>query len=462
MDRFLTERRFVALVFLLFAAITLITTLHHEAWGDETDVWLVARDGGLGPIVDSLSYRGTPILWFLAVWPFAALGAPYLAQQLVNLAFAWAAVLLFLRFAPFPRLSRALFAFSYYAAFEYAVVARPYALFMLLLFLIARGWESRERRPMAFAIPVALVANTTSPGLIVGAVAGLLYLADAWRVRKVAWPAIVTMLAGGLASVAQLWPREGGPVAFSHVTVDTLWYTLTNAFFPKMWETPGLVLAIVAFLILTFAIARRPVALSFLMLSLVPILLVYVYIWMGGLRHAGIVTLLVIASLWIAKSYGPLRAERVAVAVLNVALGWSVLVAFAAWRSEWRHAYSGSRDAAAYLRHEAPTAQLVARGTFAESVLAYLPGRRFWYAGLNDDGTYAKWDEAFSKAESLPMETCIARAKQKFRGRKWLLVTTAELPPLLARQFRLRYHTERPVWVRFDEHYWVYEPLAGP
>lgn len=455
MDRFLTERRFVAITFLLFASITLFTTLHHEPWGDETDVWVVGRDGGLPAIFAFTAYRGTPALWYVVVWPFAASGAPYFVQQILHLAIAWAAVLLFLRFAPFPRWVRALFALSYFPAFEYSAVARPYALLMLLLFFIAHQWRTREEQPIRLAIAIALLANTTLYGLIIAAVLGALLLLE-WR----RWTPILIMLAGGLVCVAQLWPRAGGQKVYTHATLETVWYTLAAAFFPEMRQADGLMLAIPILLIVLFAISRQVVPLLFLIGTLAFLMVVYVYVWMGGIRHAGIVTLVVIAAVWMAKTYGPLRGEKLAMIALSVAFAWSVYAAGNAWVSEKNLNFSDSRGAGMFLQKVDPDTQLVA--PLPMSVTAYLPGRRFWYASLGEYGTYTTWDARFAAARYLPMEASVSLAKAKFSGKRWLLVTNTEIPSSAASGFRILYRTKGENWVRYDEHYWIYEPIASP
>ena len=175
-----SERLFVAVVLATYVVLTLWAALHHEAWLDEADPWLLMRDGGIVPLLSQTAYgyRGTPVLWFLAIWPFAAAGAPYLAQQLVNLAFASAAVLLFLRGAPFSRVVKALFALSYYAAFEYSVIPRPYALLMLLLFSMAALWLAPRGPPGGAGGGGGALANATAHGLLVAAVGGLILLLE--------------------------------------------------------------------------------------------------------------------------------------------------------------------------------------------------------------------------------------------------------------------------------------------
>ena len=100
-------------------------------------------------------------------------------MTVLNVVLAWAAMLLFLIAAPFSRLPRALFAFSFYPLYEYAAIARPYALLMLLFFAALAAWPSRAEHPLRFTICVALLANTTLHGArTLGAVLGALYLKE--------------------------------------------------------------------------------------------------------------------------------------------------------------------------------------------------------------------------------------------------------------------------------------------
>ena len=191
----MNERRFVAIVFVSYAALTLFTAQHHERWRDEADVWLLMRDGGFGTMFARTGYVGSPALWYLLVGVLVKLGLPYGSMTILNVVIAWAAVLLFLIAAPFPRTLRALFAFSFYPAYEYAVIGRQYALLMLLFF---GALAARRNHPMAFAGCLALLANTTLHGLIFALILGALY------VRSRAAAAVV--LLGCVLAIVQLMP----------------------------------------------------------------------------------------------------------------------------------------------------------------------------------------------------------------------------------------------------------------
>lgn len=472
MDRVLsaswwTGRRFATAVFIVYAAVTLGATLNHEPWNDEADVWLVMRDGGLGTLLEQTSYghRGAPVLWFLTIWPFAAGGAPYLTQQLLNLGFCWLGVALVVWRAPFPRVVRALFAFSYYPAFEYAVLARPYALTMTLLFAAAAIWRDRARRPMLLGGIVALLANATVHGLILAAALGLGLLLE-WLHEGIAGgrrlAGLSLMAAGGIVAAAQLWPRPGGQVSLYRVEIETVWYSLANAFFPDLRVSLALLPSGAILLLVAAAIGRRLVPQLFLWLSGTLLMAVFVFVWVGGLRHTGILLLAALAALWIANSYGPLRFPRLLPLGLALSLSWGVLPAADAWRKELRQPYSGSRDLARYLRASGLDRKEIAahRPLYCAPPLVYLPGVRFWWPGAGEYGTYARWDRAHQKALEVPAVTVVERAKERFAGQEWLLLLNFPLPEELAGAFRLVYRTPEAVWGKPAETYWLYRPAG--
>ena len=457
------RRVFIATVFALYCAITLWTTLHHEAWGDEADVWLAMRDGGLRTLLPPTSaYRGTPALWYLAVWPFAASGAPYLAQQLLNLAFCWAAVLLVLTSAPFPPAVRALFAFSYFPAFEYAALARPYALMMLLIFAVAELWERRVERPVAVAAAVALLANTSLPGLIIAAAMGLALLIEWARAAAAARPrvigALAMMTAGGLLSVWQIWPRPGGQEGFYRVMPDTLTYALGGAFFPERRAASAVWLVVPLLVIVLWSIRRSVSALLVTVVSLSAIVLVYVYVWMGGIRHAGILLLVVIAGIWIAAREGALRSPRVVAVALGLAMAASIPPAVRSWNAETRLPYSASRELAAALDEPRFRAVALAASHPAHAPLVYVPERRVWYASSGSYATYSPWDRAWQTAFKLTPAEVARQAESHFGGQRWLLLSRGEVTKAGWREL---YRTDGEVWGTPAERFWLYE-WVGP
>ncbi len=443
-----------------YAAATLWLTLHHEAWCNEADTWLLMRDGGVRVMLANTGRAGTPALWYLCLAPLASAGLPYLAQQLLNLAFIWTAMLLFLLFAHFRPLLKVLFLFSLYPAVEYAVQARPYALLVLLLFGIATLWPDRAEKAVRIALLVALLANTTAHGLLFGAILGVLLLGEAIAQRRLlngrSLAAMAVMLAGGILAVIQLSPQPGGQQLQIERFIDptTVPYAVGMAFFPDLYPRDSFAPALLILLIVVLAIGwRRLVPQLFVVLSVAALLTLFSLVWMGGRYHAGLILIAAIVGLWMAGS------RPVAEAALLVALAWSVFIAGEQAVAEIRWAHSGSREMAAYIaRHVPPSAVIAAHPpAHTESVLVYLPGRRFWCIARGAFGSYMPWGAKLDHEQELPMRTAVEMGKRT----GWLLLVNQQLSGPEATGLRLLYRTREPVYARRTEQFWLYAPAGS-
>jgi hypothetical protein len=457
LGRVLGRRVVLGGVFAVYAALTLWVGLHHEPWRDEADTWLLMRDASPAEVLRYASWGGTPLLFHLTILPFARSGLPYLSQQLLVLLYAWGAVWLVLRSPAFPAPVKLLFPFSFYPSFEYSVVARPYALFMLLLFLMAAQWRTREEKPVRLAIAVALLANVTMHGLLIVAIAGLLLLVE--RIRDGTWRRHLTpfaiMVLGGLLSVAQLWPRAGGQVVSRSPDFGTLSYLIGSAFFPDR-QLPELIPAAIVFVLIAIGVSRRAVPLSFLLLTVGAMLAVFLYVWTGGTRHAGILFLLSVAALWIAHAYGDLRLQRVVMIAFAISLAWSAVTVSRFWLDDLRFPFSGGRWMAGYIRRAGlETAQIGAGQSLWNSPLVDLPKTRIWFPESRDWGTFATW--AFHD-KTLTEEQAIRRTQDHFRGQRWYLLTNRPVPPSMQAEFELMARSPLQ-WGPADERYYLYEPV---
>ncbi|HEX8252429.1 MAG TPA: hypothetical protein VF846_04700 [Thermoanaerobaculia bacterium] len=441
------ERRFAAIVFGVYAAITLAVALHHEPWRDEADPWLLVRDGGISTMLARTGYAGMPALWYLALAPLVKLGLPYVSMTLLNLAFAWAAALVFLVAAPFPRYVRALFVFSYFLSYEYAAIARPYALAVLLLFAALASW----RWPMRFALFVALLANTTPHMLLIAAILGALYLRE--RPRRAA---IAIMLAGGLLSAVQLLPPRDAPQG--HVlrgaSLLPVQEAVATAFFPRTEMQGRSLFAAAIVAAVSLSIGARATPQIFLWASLAALSFIYAFIWMGGARHAGLLLIVVIATLWLAVLDGRLRAESELMALLAVPLAISCLLMPRVWLRELREPFSGAAEMASWLeRNGHARARIAAHApNRAQAVLPYLD-RTFFYPARGRDGSYMTWDAAHKRAQAMDDATAARIAREHLRGASFLLLLNAPLQN--AHGFQLLHATARPFGHR-DEQYFLY------
>lgn len=179
---------FVIIVMILFISLTTIGVLHHEPWFDEAQAWLIAQDLNFGELLKYMKYEGHMFMWFLALMPSAKLNLTYpLPMLFTNVIFAWGAVYILLKKSTFNPILKVLIAFSMPIAYQYAVLARPYAMGVMFLFALAALYKDRLQRPILYAILITLCANTSSMALCGAFAFGVIFLIDYLKSKKEFW-----------------------------------------------------------------------------------------------------------------------------------------------------------------------------------------------------------------------------------------------------------------------------------
>jgi hypothetical protein len=166
------------LVLLLFTSIASVAVWFHEPWADEAQAWLIARDLGIPGILHQMGYEGSPPLWHLLLWGLTRLQLPYAALTAVSLILVASGMYIWLRWSPLPTLVRLLVPFAFYYQYQYAVVARSYALSTLLAFAAVALCRSRPVRVIPLGVVLALLAQTSMHGFTI---AGGIACAFAWE-----------------------------------------------------------------------------------------------------------------------------------------------------------------------------------------------------------------------------------------------------------------------------------------
>lgn len=147
-------------LFVLWLVVNGIFFAFHEPWRDEAQVWLLARDLPLWKIPAQMVYEGHPCMWHLIIAPFVKLGFPYITMRVIAFIFMASAVALLLWKAEFSLWMKAVLIFSPFCTYFYPVVARSYCQIPLLLFLLAYFHKDRNKRPVRYAVVLALLLQT--------------------------------------------------------------------------------------------------------------------------------------------------------------------------------------------------------------------------------------------------------------------------------------------------------------
>jgi hypothetical protein len=440
-----------------------VATYFHEPWRDEADSWLAARDLSVAEVFHFSGYVGVPALWHLVLMPFAKLGAPYATLQCVHYVIAVASAWVVLRHAPFPMWTRIAAVFSYYLAYEYAVIARNYGLLVLLLFVCAALYHRRSRSPFLLAVVVALLFNTSAHGWFFAAFIATLIAWDwlrrrTWRPKHLA--AVAIMLAGGIVAALQLWPPadsqrpEFFELRYPGAILDVLTRAIVIPIGPAQFEPLWLVLNLIILLAAAVHLARRPPLLALFAAGIAALLYIFVFKWSVPERHAGLILLWLIFILWIAR----IRGGHVIV-LLTIGLLQSCVVTAVAFVNEVRIEYSHAAQVAQVIRARDLDRRPVASSTVAESVLPYLRCRQFWNVDTQRWLSHNRWDRLFHENWDIKGGTIWQRIEEEFPpDQRPVILWHWSLPYHREHGYELVYKTQGPVGPS-KEVYFLYVPL---
>jgi hypothetical protein len=148
-------------VLAIWLALVVFTTSRHEFWRDEVRALTLARTAESPlDLYHLIRDDGHPVLWYVLLFLGASIMDTPLVLPITSVLIAFAAVAVFMWFAPFPLWFRCVFIFSALPAFEYSVMARNYGISMLLFFVAAVLYRTRTTHPFRLALVLALLANT--------------------------------------------------------------------------------------------------------------------------------------------------------------------------------------------------------------------------------------------------------------------------------------------------------------
>jgi len=354
--------------FAVWLAVVAGIEARHEPWADESQAWLLARDLNLKTLwFKELRYEGTPGLWHTILWVAQHwFHAPYSALGIVGYLCSALGVVFILWKSPFPRPLTYLLLFSYFIAYQYAVVARSYNLLLLFVFVAAYLYGKRER-PLAMMLVLMMMANTSVHGMLLAASLGVCYLIEAYRERS---QMSVSVRRGYLAAVIIFITDFAFLIFVLRPTPDVSEFAVHNPATASNSHWVGQLSEIVCFAFFDNAVASALFLLvaavwclqrrKFLSFVLPVSLLLAFYVFVHGRpHHHGLAFLAAIAGIWIAY---PTPEERSAftnrarlltlgmVCLLACLFSLNVWDAAVAMRKDYLYPYSGSEDAASFVK----------------------------------------------------------------------------------------------------------------
>lgn len=438
------EALFAAVVTLAFAVAVSLGASWHEMWRDELRAWLIARDS-ITPLalLENIECEGHPALWYLLVWPITRFTHDPEAMKLLNLPLMAAAVFLIARFAPGPKIVRALIAFGYFPVYEYGVLARNYAIGILGLVAFCIAFPHRRRHPLVLGAVLLLTAHTSLVACVLSLAATLALGVEAFvssrgrsgasatceTVRELphssmagwyGWAGIGLAFVGVATSALQMRPSARCAYDFNIHHQWSAWGgafgTIPVAFVPilrsgsRYWGPPIMKAGGVALLVIpwcSLALCRRSVAWLYHLAATMGLIVFFFVAYNGELRHHGFLFVGFATAGWMAY-YLPARtlprrldvlargAERSLWRITPIILLLHVVAAAVALAGERKYVFSGSRGAAEIIRAHGLEARPIVgdQDEAASSVLAWLDRERAFYPAGARWASYPVYDQA--------------------------------------------------------------------
>jgi hypothetical protein len=387
--------------FAFYVGLVGLGIAHHERWFDEAQAWLLARDLPYWDLMaNHLRYEGTPGLWQTLLFLAARLGGSYDWVGYLGGGFAVAGAFLLFRCSPFPRLVRCALPFTFFLAYQHAVVARSYNLIAFFLFAIAILYPRRRERPVAVALLLATLSQVSAHALLIAA--GLaIHEAASW-IRARRWPSAGELAAAAIFATSVIFvvwqlipPPDLGAAYRSYFGWDRFAVMAGDVIHNAIAEWPFL--SELAFAISLYWLWRRG-ALTLLLIPLIALIALSAFRY-HNVWHEGNVFLLWIFALWLVfqreASAGPSPPARTTETTFMTAALLLVCVVQLVWTArtysyDFRHPYSGSLALARYLKdHDCRGCRIHIDGFKGVAVLPYFD--RNIFENLNGGGGASYW-----------------------------------------------------------------------
>lgn len=477
--------RFIILYCIFVAYIVLVAfgVSHHEPWRDEAHPWMAARENSLRVIIDDFKYERTPGLWTFILVPFAKAGFPYpQTMQIIHAGLAVLAVGLLLFLSPLPLAIKILFMFSYYMAYEYAVIARHYVLTIVLLFSIASIYARRFSKPFLFALLVVLLSQTNTYSVVPAAILMGFFAIDMVRMKKVTVQPVLALMLMLLAAVLTgviLYPDRSTPIfsASPTLAIGNFSTTLRQAIVPSFeqygagfFQSPLFSIIVITLTALCFysflvlLVRKKSFALMGGML-LGWILYINTFLHAGSGRHHALLLIHLLFFWWISDCTRAMStlSQKVIRLTFFLTLGALLFVSGAyftvrMYQLDYAYNFSGGTEMAMYMKkhglEKMDTASYI--GGVTESVLSYFPDTYFWYPEFGTRGYFNMTDSRYNiRLNTLTVADAIgAISKQLASDRPALFLASCSLwnPELLGYTLIYRSLSSRLM----GEDFWLY------
>jgi hypothetical protein len=200
---------------------------------------------------------------------------------------------------------------------------------------------------------------------------------------------------------------------------------------------------------------------------------VFAFKYPGAVRHHGLILIIVLFAIWISKYYDDsqkklfdiasnLNLPKLPIVIINVCLALSLLYALKIQYIEYEYPFSGAKEMADFItRKHLDQYVIVAHRSGAGVMLPYLPGKKFWYADIEDYGTFVTYNKKYLVGRDISNMQAIMRVEKVFPDKSHLLLLlTSPLDFPESHGFKLLYKVDKDIFGYGPEKFYLYEAIS--
>lgn len=175
----MSKNKLFLICVIVWVLVTLLRVAFHQPWYAESHAYMLAQNYSILDLIAEMRVEGHLLIWYLLIMPFAKLKLWYPYPMLIiNWIFAFVALLLMWKKAPFHPVTKAIITFSYPFLAELPVVARCYSIGVMLLVIITSLYHKSLKHPIWYSVLIFLCANTSVMALFGVTAFGIIFVCD--------------------------------------------------------------------------------------------------------------------------------------------------------------------------------------------------------------------------------------------------------------------------------------------
>ncbi len=197
-------------IVLCYLCLCTFGIIHHEMWLDEAHhILLAKKSNSLAQLFFNARYEGHPKLWNILIYITTQFFENPISISILHIGISTTSIYLICKYAPFNKIAILSIVFGYFMAYEYAIIARNYALCIFLLLLLLVQLTKSNPKLLLISILIVLLCNSHLFACFI--VLGLLpTLLPIWKTStfKIKMLSFFLVFTGFILAIVQIIPPD--------------------------------------------------------------------------------------------------------------------------------------------------------------------------------------------------------------------------------------------------------------